>query len=250
MARYKGNPHYHQMALKDNRRRYPDEWKMSDIFTQARRLQEGIWGFEPKFRSNVSTLLIPQAADGIALIPTLLSLGRLWGIDMPYDNGYAELAVKSLGALSLQQNSHSFWWRKLSPENIRLEHKALEIIWSLEEDADRQGFTCLTIPISFGEEFSCCSALFAHWQAIQFGNLPLATPQVACMLISMPDRMTNYLHQGLICAGDEVKSRDRLWTQRIEFQFFHDVCWNTLSFDHFSIKRGVPVAFPENYIIM
>lgn len=168
---------------------YPVGWSKSDKHLQENRLIEAIPGFKPKYWRPSLIGYSPETYDGVAIIPTILSLGLLWSIYKPHREGYGKVVDKLATILEERQSFKNDLRGKLGPGNIRLHKEVIEILLPLEEDAFRSGCNCLLMPLSFGKKYAGHSNRNCRWQALKNGELPLGSAQGFCLLLTMPGRL-------------------------------------------------------------
>ena len=225
----------------------PKGWKPSSLGDQAENLAKSLQGFEPQWREDTSGLVIPDSADGICLLPTLTSLGKLWSITDPY-RSIGEVIEKVCVAIAGQRAITNYRHGELTEQYVRLPEGFVDRLQPLEEEAEHQGYNCLTLPFHFGDwkTGKCYSPRNATWQALNLPprRLPLCVAQNGCLLLGMPDRLTNYEQLFIDCCDQYSWCADGRWSRSPCFSFdgarlkfgTHDAHWARG-------RYGLPVAF-------
>lgn len=171
---------------------YPKGWKPGSLEVQAKNLSDALSGFEPKWREDVSGLIVPDTADGICIMPTLIALGKHWGIDSYHAIG--ECIEAMYAVIAAKRSTTNYRQGGLSNRYVRLPEGWLDVVEPLEREAEKQGYNCLTLPFHFGDwkTGECYSPRNATWQALNQppARFPFCAVQVGFGLLAMPDRLT------------------------------------------------------------
>jgi hypothetical protein len=229
---------------------YPKRWKVPSVKTQARNLAKAFPSFVPTYHPDAQKIVVPKGADGIAILPTLISLGRLWDIKEPHQAGYGRILEQHvLGAIAQSRPFQNYRAGELTESYIRVNAEVLELLIPLEEEAERQGFNCLALPVNLGnwQTRDTYSPRNARGQALHLppSRLPLGSVQNGCLLLAMPDRLTAYEQLWMWCAGDEYSwEADGYWSFCPYFRFDGaQLRFNADGADFVYDYYGSPVAF-------
>lgn len=210
---------------------YPRGLRMPSLDLQAERLRKSFEGFTPRFPLNVSGIFVPKDAEGLALIPTLISLSRLWGIYQPHKMGYGQVVEHAQVAIVGKEEFRSQRHKNLSEKNFRLDLRVQKILRPLEEDAERRGWNCLVLPVSLGKLYAGYSVRNAMCEALRNRQLPLGSAQGACILSAVPSRFNADEQLSIRWIGDIFLRDDLRWGGvpcnsfqfgRIDFGLYND----------------------------
>lgn len=231
---------------------YPKGWKATSVDQQLLKLV----GLFPGINlSQVNGLAesaaafvayVPKTADGIALLPRLSFLGELWDIADPYGSGYGQICRKIFCLVANDRSFHNEEGsNQMDERHIRIFADVREKLEELE--AITRG-DVLVKPFNFGDLYAGYSPRNARWEAMNSNDhrLPLITAQVACLLLTMPDRLTAWGQLSIDCSGDEWDGNtDGRWFRcpcfycdgsQIRFHTAHNV-------SDFGSDSGSPVVF-------
>ena len=196
-----------------------DHWVIPDMDFQANCLREIIPGFAPKYWRPTAIGYDPGTYDGIALIPTVLSLGLLWSIYKPHGEGYGQVFEKLAKLLEEKKNIKNGLRGQLGPKNIRLHKEVVDVLLPLEEDALRSGCNCLVLPLSFGKKYAGYSSRNCRKEALKRDELPFNSTQGSCLLMSMSDRLSEEWHLTADWPGDCYDRHD--YAERWKCMTYH-----------------------------
>lgn len=198
---------------------YPKGWAVPSMAVQADRLINLFLGINLQ-GSNVSEKrTVPTGADGLALLPTLRFLGEYFKVANPYGKDYGQLIEKLCELLSKQRNGAFCNYRKgeLTEAYVRLYAEVRERLEKLEVAAPGD---VLVLPVAFGHLYAGWSARAARWEALDQEQLPLGGVHVACLLLTMPERLTDYEQLWIDCPGDEYNwSAGGRWSDCLDLRF-------------------------------
>ncbi|MCX6767031.1 MAG: hypothetical protein NT170_04660 [Candidatus Moranbacteria bacterium] len=186
---------------------YPPGFSVLPLDVHVERLRTALEGFVPTFSQPSNEISLPDGADGVALIPSITFLGKLWGIREPHGIGYKEVLRRINMALEKNRPADIFNYHQ-AYEFIRINPGVLEVLLPLEEKAERAGLNCLALPFSFGRLYADFGCRNARWTALYDGQLPLTTVQTGCLLLAMPNRLVSFNDLPVDCPGDECDRHD------------------------------------------
>ncbi len=143
---------------------------------------------------------MPNWADTIALVPTLLFLSRHFGIKHHYKNGYPSICNKLLKFLSGTRNFINLRGLYISPKEFYIHPDVLKVLRRVEISVLGD---VLVLPVNFGYLYAGRSARNARCEAISCNHLPLNTVQAACLLLTMPTWLCQEDDLFVYCSGDK-----------------------------------------------
>jgi hypothetical protein len=194
---------------------YPKGWSVPSLNDLETRLQEAIPGLSITLPTGDT--YVPQGFDGMALVPKLSALARILGVDDPYGSGYGELLEKVLGIISGKRSFYNYRNGVLGSNYLRLHDEVRGKLEALESEMDGD---VLVVPISFGNLYAGYSARNARHTSLGKGQLPLGSVQVACLLLSMPERLVSYDDLWIDCPADEYNDdADGEWSCSPDLSF-------------------------------
>ena len=194
---------------------YPKGWSVPSLNDLQTRLQKAIPGLP--ITLPIGDTYVPQGFDGMALVPKLSALARIFGVDDPYGSGYGELLEKVLDIIGGKRSFYNYRNGVLGSNYLRLHDEVRSKLEALESEADGD---VLVVPISFGNLFAGYSARNARHTALGKGQLPLGSVQVACLLLSMSERLVSYDDLWIDCPADEYNDdADGEWSYSPCFDF-------------------------------
>lgn len=166
-------------------------------------------------------------ADGIALWPTLPMLGKLWNINDPWVRGYGEVIAATCNAINQSSDMAlltNYRAGKLDYRYVRIQAEVMAKLVPLEEEAERQGFNALVMPVCLGDWQTgyCYSPRNARWQCINLLPNRLATEPVAglSLLIGNRERLTAYEQLFMDFTGAEYNwNLDGRWSHSLYLYF-------------------------------
>ncbi|MBN2585163.1 hypothetical protein JXA59_00745 [Patescibacteria group bacterium] len=197
---------------------YPKGWKSATIEEQKARL---IKLFKRIDLSQVDALVAKvkaqKLADGLAVIPKLAYLAELWNITDPYGKGYGAMCEKLFELIAASRSFYNYRAGQMDEQHIRIMEDVREQLKKLEAETPGD---VLVLSFNFGDLYAGFSPRNARFEALNNNQLPLITAQVACLLLTMPDRLTAYGQLFVDCSGDEWDwSADGDWTDSVYFAF-------------------------------
>jgi hypothetical protein len=197
---------------------YPKGWKAAALEGQKSHLT-GL--FKRIDLSQVDTLAAkvkaPKLADGLALIPKLTYLGEIWNIANPYGKGYGLICEKLFELIASSRPFCNCRSGEMDAGHIRIMEDVREQLKKLEADTPGD---VLVFAFNFGNLYAGFSPRNARWEALSNSQLPLITAQVACLLLTMPDRLVACEQLFIDCSGDEWDwYAVGAWTSSVCFRF-------------------------------
>lgn len=226
---------------------YPEGWSVPDLSAQAKKLAIFLPGLDLSYSEKASKVVVPEGADGLALIPKLSALGRICGISDPYWSGYSRLVGHAIGFIGHREFSSYLQelqeQGELTDQYIRIHAETRKILTELEAETPGD---CLVLPISFGNLYAGYSQRNAGWEALYRQQLPLGLVQVSYLLLAMPGRLTACNHLFIYCPGDEYRwyTNDD-WSLCPLFYFDDKLDQSGNGFAHRDAEGGSAVAFLE-----
>lgn len=223
---------------------YPEGWTVSSFETQVEHLTEHFPGIELSHVEELAGgLVVPEGFDGIAVFPKLSALGRVWNINEPYGKDYGVIVEAVLGLIGSSRPFHNYRKGELTERYIRLEARVREKLAQVEGETED---AVNVMPISFGNLYAGYSARNARETALRANQLPLGSAQNGCLLLVMPDRLTNYNHLFIDCPADEYNwLADGRWSRCPCFCFRDGELGFFAPEAHFaSVSYGSAVGFP------
>ncbi len=190
---------------------YPKGWRAKSVNEQVAKLAKEFPGIN---LSRVDYLVRyigcdHRFDDGIAVIPKISFLGKFFGVENPYEDGYegydhlVDLFLEK--SPSLKSLRVRFDPKSSSPEDnreyYRIDRDVRDILTQLE---DSNSGDVLVLPFNFGNLYAGWSARAAKWDILKGGNLPLVSIQMLCLLITMPERLETSRSLFVGCYGDEL----------------------------------------------
>jgi hypothetical protein len=186
---------------------YPRGFTMPTLEVQAERIKR-VLGVElsyPHEAQDMSFATGEFGADGIALWPTLPTLGKLWDIFDPRVHGYGEVITAICDAINQSPDMATltnYCEGKLDQRYVHIQPEIMAKLVPLEDEAERQGFNALVMPVNLGDWKTgwCYSSRNARWQCINLLPNRLAIEPVACLslLIAIMERLDT-LEEQLFC---------------------------------------------------
>ncbi len=186
---------------RDQTHYYPKGWNVPDLSAQAKRIGIVLPGLDLSYSEKASKAIVPEGADGLALIPKLSALGRVCGISDPYWSGYSRLVVHAIGLIGQSREFGSYRQERgeITDRYIRIHAETRRILTRLEAETPGD---CLVLPISFGNFYAGYSPRNAGREALYRQQLPLGLTQVSYLLLAMPGRLTAYEHLFIDCLDE------------------------------------------------
>jgi hypothetical protein len=184
---------------------YPDGWAMPNIDRQLERVA-GVFGDSGVSEVSVraSQLMpLPKGADGVALIPKISYLGKRWGLGDPYGRDYGGIVEQVLALIAAHRPFQNWHERDLGPSH-RIHANVKELLMRLEAESPGD---VLVFPTSFGNLYAGYSPRHARWQSLHQNQLPLGAAQVGCLLLTMPDRLSDWQQLFIDAPADEYNWR-------------------------------------------
>ena len=197
---------------------YPKGWKSATIEEQKARLATLFKRIDlSQVEALVAKMIVQKLADGIAILPKLSFLGELWNIADPYGKGYGLICEKLFELIAGSRAFHNYQAGQMNDKYIRIMEDVRVTLQKLEADTPGD---VLVLAFNFGDLYAGFSPRSARWEALNNNQLPLITAQVACLLLTMPDRLTAYEQLFIDCSGDEWDwLADGSWTHSVCFHF-------------------------------
>jgi len=184
---------------------YPEGWTVPSIDKQIESAGRVFLGIDlSKVSARVSQLMpVPEGADGIALIPKVSHLGKRWGLEDPYGKNYGRIVEQVLALIASSRPFYNWCEGDLGPSH-RIHANVKQLLMRLEAETPGD---VLTLPMSFGNLYAGCSPRHARWEALHQNQLPLGAAQVGCLLLTMPDRLTDWAQLFVDAPADEYNWR-------------------------------------------
>jgi len=180
---------------------YPQGWAVPSIVELKERTAKLFEGIDLSHVDELAgSITVPANADGIALIPKIAYLGKLWGIEDPYGSGYCQVVVKVVELLGNSRAFYNYREGELGENYIRLHEQVKHL---LKQKEDETPGDVLVLPFNFGNLYAGYSARNARWESLHSAQLPLGSAQVGCLLLVMPERLVAYENLFIDCPGDE-----------------------------------------------
>lgn len=180
---------------------YPKGFTMPTLEVQAGRIKR-VLGIElnwPDEAQNMPFATGEFEADGVALWPTLGSLGQLWSINDPRVRGYGEVIAATCNAINQSPDMAplvNYRDGELDERYVRIHAEVMSKLVPLEDEAERQGFNALVMPVCLGDWRTgwCYSPRNARWQMLNLSPMRLAIEPVAglSLLTGIKERLIAY----------------------------------------------------------
>jgi hypothetical protein len=233
------------------------DWKydtstMPNIETQVARIMGSLIGVGPVGIGHAPAWQseLPDKADGVIAIPSLLDLGKMFEIEDPLGAGYGKLCEKALECLNKARGGKFYNYRQgqLTSDYIRLHEEVRQRREELENAIPyvEQKIRFLLLPVSTGRHYQGYSPRNARTDALELGALPLDPVTVAFMLIAWPERLSKYYQTIIDCSGCEYSWDADGWWSSVCYFYFND---GRLKFYAYDAARpddccGTAVAVP------
>lgn len=165
---------------------YPEGFVVPTLEVQAERIKR-VLGIElnwPDEAQNMPFATGEFGTDGICLWPTLPTLGQLWSINDPRVRGYGEVIAATCNAINQSPDMApltNYCASELDQRYVRIQAEVMAKLVPLEDEAERQGFNCLVMPVNLGDWGTklCYSSRNALWQTLHWNPKGLAIEPVA-----------------------------------------------------------------------
>ncbi|MEK7611179.1 MAG: hypothetical protein AAB486_02255 [Patescibacteria group bacterium] len=188
---------------------YPKGWSPTTIFDQQKVLQDFYPYLDASHVVEVAKgIAVPQAADGLFIIPKLSRVAVELGIENPYGEGYGQMLESTvLAHLARQRQFHNYRAGELTADRVRMRQLAIDAIAKLEKE---QPGDFLVLAAQTGQKWGGYSPRNARWE-MERGTteFPLPAWVVGHVLLTNPKRLENlekYEHLAIDCSGDEYRS--------------------------------------------
>lgn len=199
LGQVEGNPFVGEKVVQ--KYYYPKGWKVPNVTELKERTARIFEGIDLSYVDELaSKTVLPASADGIALIPKLSYLGKLWGLNDPYGKDYGRVVEKVVQLIGNFRAFHNYREGCLTERHIRLNKEAREILEQLEAETPGDA---LVLPINFGNLYAGYSVRNVRWKALHTNQLPLGSAQIGCLLLAMPERLVAYDDLFMDCPADE-----------------------------------------------
>ena len=153
-----------------------------------------------------------RGVDCTAVLPKISFLGKFFGVEDPYGEGYPTICVELLKLLlSNASNPPVPWWVGGKGENSVVATQA-EVLRELE--AKTRG-DVLVLPVNMGSKYAGWSGRAVIWEIShqEQPELLLGIAHVTILLWMMPKRISSPIHLAIGCLGD---LREFKYSQRKE----------------------------------
>jgi len=198
---------------------YPKNWQAKGVAEQVIKLATLFPGIDlSQVEMLVAKLVAQKLADGIAILPKLSFLAKLWNIANPYGKGYGLICEKLFELIASSRPFCNCRSGEMDAGHIRIMEDVREQLKKLEADTPGD---VLVFAFNFGNLYAGFSPRNARWEALSNSQLPLITAQVACLLLTMPDRLVACEQLFIDCSGDEWDwGADGVWSRSVGFYFY------------------------------
>ncbi|OGB74342.1 hypothetical protein A2V68_01150 [candidate division Kazan bacterium RBG_13_50_9] len=197
---------------------YPKNWQAKGVAEQVIKLATLFPGIDlSQVEMLVAKLVAQKLADGVAILPKLSFLAKLWNIADPYGGGYGPICEKLFELIAASRSFHNYRTGQMNEQHIRIMEDVREQLKKLE--AETLG-DVLVLSFNFGNLYAGFSPRNARFEALNNNQFPLIAAQVACLLLTMPDRLTAWEQLFIDCSGDEWDwDAGGGWTRSVCFGF-------------------------------
>ncbi len=180
---------------------YPKNWKSKSISEQLVKLTDLFQSIDlSQVEALMDKVIVQKLADGVVILPKLSFLAKLWSIPDPYGEGYGFVCEKLFGRIAVSRAFYNYRAGQMDAKHIRIHQEVRNLLEKLEAETPGD---VLVLPFDFGGLYAGWSPRAARWEALNNSQLPLITAQVACLLLTMPDRLTTWEQLFIDCSGDE-----------------------------------------------
>jgi hypothetical protein len=181
---------------------YPPMWTMPSFSEQTQRLAAALPGLT--LPTQPPAMAVPEGFDGLAIIPKVSALGRLFNVQDPYGAGYSEVVQHILDIMAQQGLFDNRWNVAVDPQHLRIESRTEAILKTLEA---KDTSDCLVLPVSLGNVYAGYSVRNARETALRAHQLPLCTAQLASLLLVTPKRFVAEDSLWVHAPGDEYNDK-------------------------------------------
>lgn len=187
---------------------YPKDWSPTTIFDQL----GVVLGYYPDLDAShvvevAKGIEVPQAADGLFVIPKPTRVAAKLGIENPYGEGYGQLLETTvLTHLASQRKFYNYRAGELTADRVRMRQSAANALRKLEEETPGD---FLVFPAQTGQKWGGYSPRNARFE-MERGTIefPLPAWVVGHVLLTRPKRLYQYEHLAIDCPGDEYRFED------------------------------------------